>query len=336
MNELIKLKENIKAILDDMSLSDNIEKFGIMEVETLFKSSCNGDKEFTLACIYAYCVQCKKSQKDIKKYPFAIARKVNADETGELYNKLIKEYKDYLQNGTREIVIESLDNNFKALTFEENINNIAAMSNNANANTIASTLNMFLGEVDEDIIIASFYEVINKDKNNLSLFAVSNVINEINNDKTNKKKQAILDRYERHLKYNGNNYDKDDRVDEVLTALVKYKKAPTIKDIKSARELVINYSTNQIISKMNEIFSNTYNSTKGYNLGYIQKIIESGANGKPIKSKSSSNVKKESNENRRVIGFKECNISGKDIRKELESQLGTGQIVDFDKIFRKH
>ena len=48
------------------------------------------------------------------------------------------------------------------------------------------------------------------------------------------------------------------------------------------------------------------------------------------------NVKKESNENRRVIGFKECNISGKDIRKELESQLGTGQIVDFDKIFRKH
>ncbi|WP_343009718.1 replication initiation protein [Clostridium celatum] len=336
MNELIKLKENIKAMLDDMSLSDNIEKFGIMEVKTLFKSSCNGDKEFTLACIYAYCVQCKKSQKDIQKYPFAIARKVNADETGELYNKLIKEYKGYLQNGTREIVIESLDNNFKALTFEENINNIAAMSNNANANTIASTLNMFLEEVDEDIIIASFYEVINKDKNNLSLFAVSNVINEINNDKTNKKKQAILDRYERHLKYNGNNYDKDDRVDKVLTELVKYKKAPTIKDIKSARELVVNYSTNQIISKMNEIFSNTYNSAKGYNLGYIQKIIESGANGKPIKSKSSSNAKKESNENRRVIGFKECNISGKDIKKELESQLGTGKIVDFDKIFRKH
>ena len=86
---------------------------------------------------------------------------------------------------------------------------------------------------------------------------------------------------------------------------------------------------------MNEIFSNTYNSPKGYNLGYIQKIIESGANGKPIKSKSSSNDKKESNEDRRVIGFKECNISGKDIRKKLESQLGTGQIVDFDFIFRK-
>lgn len=338
-NEIVKLKNNIDALLADMNLHDKIEEFGVLETKTLFESCCNQDREFALACIYEYCVQNSKSAKNIKKYPFGIARKVLEDESCKAYDNLLNKYKNYMNNCSENIVIESLDSDFKVLTFEENMNNIASFSNSPNATTVAKQLQVFLESgVEEDVIIAAFYEVINKDKDILSFLAVSTVINEILEDKSNKKKQSLLDRYERHIKYNGNNYDKDDNVDKILTALVKYKKAPSSKDIKSARELVINYSSSEVISKMDEIFSNKDNSIKGYNLGYIQSIIESGATRKSNKSKSSSHVAKslEKNncEDRRVIGFKESNVSGEESKKRIEAQLGTNSVVDFNAIFR--
>lgn len=51
---------------------------------------------------------------------------------------------------------------------------------------------------------------------------------------------------------------------------------------------------------------------------------------KNTKSKNSSNT-----EDRRVIGFKECNVSGAESKKRIEAQLGTNDIVDFDAIFRR-
>ena len=146
---------------------------------------------------------------------------------------------------------------------------------------------------------------------NMTLNEVEKIYIENNKDaiKTNKVLESIL---------NKKNDNSDDRLDRVLTALMKYKKKPSDKDIKAAKELVCNFNIEEIIPKIHEVFGNKDNADKGYNLGYIQKIIESKSN----------NIKKI-----RHIGFKECNISGAEMKKRIEEQMGTGGIVDFDYIF---
>lgn len=73
----------------------------------------------------------------------------------------------------------------------------------------------------------------------------------------------------------------------------------------------------------------------------VIKILKSNKYGNRIENEYSSKNKKislnnESNcEGRRIIGLKECNVSGKEIKKGIELKLGTNEPVDFDELFRR-
>lgn len=68
------------------------------------------------------------------------------------------------------------------------------------------------------------------------------------------------------------------------------------------------------------------------NFAFILSLLEKGIFGlRDASAKNSGKSKKESKQ--RVIGLKESNISGKEIKSNIDSKLGSNEIVDFSAIF---
>ena len=92
----------------------------------------------------------------------------------------------------------------------------------------------------------------------------------------------------------------------------------------------ISDNTNKVIEISNPYEEDAFDFDKFRECGYELEEIESKVNKKSINFRSSSNAKET-----RHIGFKDSNVSGAEMIKRIEAKLGTGEIVDFDSIFRK-
>ena len=108
------------------------------------------------------------------------------------------------------------------------------------------------------------------------------------------------------------------------------------RDVIDLKEAYKEYLPSQIKMAINSVFAKDTVPTERQTLGLALLILRKDRFGSRETVTFNNEPKVESTKDRRVIGFKECNVSGTDIKKAIEAQMGTDEIVDFDKIFRRN
>lgn len=132
---------------------------------------------------------------------------------------------------------------------------------------------------------------------------------------------------------------KDDLANKHFTSLVEYyysiSEKVTEKDVVLIREAYEDYLPSQIKMAMNVVYLKGKIPEEKQSLSMVLLVLRKNKFGsRETVTFDNTNVDFPQ-ENRRVIGFKEANISGADIKKSIEAELGSNKVVDFDKLFRR-
>ena len=131
----------------------------------------------------------------------------------------------------------------------------------------------------------------------------------------------------------------DDLENEHFASLIEYyySIAPKVdeKDVSLIKDAYKDYLPSQIKMAMNVVFLKGKIPEEKQTLGLALLILRKDRFGSRETVTFNNEPVESPEENRRVIGFKEANISGSDIKKSIEAELGSNKIVDFDKLFRR-